>query len=290
MSAVVFLLLTVIPFTYHDNRIMIQCTMNGKGPFSVVLDTGSPDISITPGVAKALGVTVRDNGTVTGAGNSAVKFGSAKLAALSLGDLTLRNVGVGVLDLSVIRSKFHFARLDGIIGYPLLARYVTFVDVDAGTVSFTKKRPAVPRTATVTSFTGILPVVRATIDGIATTVVVDTGDRSSLTLFGPFANRYGFFERFPSRKNVVTGWGLGGPIYADVFTLPRLRLFGKQLGSVVTRASRQTGGVFATSDRGGSVGTGVLKRFDVVFDYARKTILAWPSKYFNAPDAFVPVQ
>lgn len=289
MIAAVLLLLTVVPFTYHDNRMVVQCTIDGKGPFSVILDTGSPEISITPEAARAVGVTTRDAGTVTGAGNSAVKYATATLATVTFGELTLRNVAAGVIDLGQIRTKFHFARLDGIIGYPLLRRYVTFVNVDAGTISFNEKLPAVPSGATTTRFTGILPIVRANIEGISTTVLVDTGDRSSLTLFGPFAKRYGFFGRYPSQENIVTGYGLGGPIYADVFRLPRLDVLGMRLHDVVARASRQTRGAFADADHGGSIGTGVLKRFNVIYDYGHGTITAWPSKYFATPDAFIPI-
>jgi hypothetical protein len=285
--AALLLLLTVVPFTYHDNRMFVQCTINGKGPFSVILDTGSPEVSVTPETAQALGVKTHDNGTVTGAGNTAVKYANATLATVSLGDVTLRNVNAGVIDLSEIRSKFHFAHLDGIIGYPLLRRYVTFVDVDSATISLTDRPPALPPDAKITHFTGVLPIVGAVIDGIATTVLVDTGDRSSLTLFGPFAKRHGFFGRYPSQRDVVTGYGLGGPIYADVFTLPRLDVLGAHLDNVVSRASRQKAGAFADARNGGSIGTGVLRRFNIVYDYAHGTIAAWPSKYFGARDAFV---
>ncbi len=290
MLAAVLLLLTVVPFAYHDNRMVVQCEIDGKGPFSMIFDTGSPEISITPEAARALGVPTHDKGTVTGAGNRPVKYATATLPTVTLGDLALRNVASGIIDLSQIREKFHFARLDGIIGYPLLSRYVTFVNVDAGTISFGEKPPAIPSKATVTHFTGVLPIVHGNVDGIPTTVLVDSGDRSSLTLFGPFAKRYGFFGRYPSQQNVVTGYGLGGPIYADVFRLPRLEVLGTRLKHVATRASRQTGGVFAGSANGASIGTGVLKRFNIVYDYGHGTIIAWPSKFFGVPDAFVPIE
>jgi len=109
-----------------------------------------------------------------------------------------------------------------------------------------------------------------------------------LTLFGPFAKRNGFFGRYASKENIVTGYGLGGPVYADVFTLPSLDVFGSHLTEVVTRASRQTGGVFASTAGSASIGTGVLKRFNIVYDYPHNTIVAWPSGYFTAPDTFVP--
>ncbi|MFZ0575433.1 MAG: hypothetical protein WA304_01810 [Candidatus Cybelea sp.] len=103
-----------------------------------------------------------------------------------------------------------------------------------------------------------------------------------MTLFGPFAKRNGFFGRYPSTVNIVTGYGLGGPVYADVFTLPSLDVFGVHLTNVVARASRQTGGVFASTAYGASIGTGVLKRFNIVYDDPRNTIV-------TTPDTFVPL-
>ena len=279
---------TTIPFTYVDNRIVVECKINGQGPFSMILDTGSPTIAITPATAAALGLAVRDAGTVTGAGNKAAKNGRAVIARLSLGNVTFESLNADVLDLTEIQRKFHFPHLDGIVGYPVLEHFATFVDVDDKTISFDRTAPPVPPRATTTHFEGVLPEIHATVDGIAGKVLVDTGDRSSLTLFGPFAKRNGFFGRYPSKEDIVTGYGLGGPVYADVFTLPSLDVFGSHLTEVVTRASRQTGGVFASTAESASIGTGVLKRFNIVYDYPHNTIVAWPSGYFTGPDTFVP--
>jgi hypothetical protein len=279
---------TTIPYTYVDNRIVIECRLDGQGPFTMILDTGSPSIAVTSETAGKLAVAVHAAGTVTGAGNLAAKNGRAQIATLSLGGLTFRQLDADVLDLTEIRTKLHFARLDGIIGYPVLKQFATFVDVDDKTITFTQSAPSVPSNATTTHFEGVLPEVHGVIDGVAGKVLVDSGDRSSLTLFGPFAKRNGFYGRYPSKENIVTGYGLGGPVYADVFTLPSLDVFGTHLTQVVTRASRQTGGVFASTADSASIGTGVLKRFNIVYDYPHKTIVAWPSKYFATPDAFVP--
>jgi hypothetical protein len=277
-----------VPFTYFDNRIVIQCSIDGRGPFSMIVDTGSPDVVVTPETAERLGAKVRSIGMTTGAGNKAVTEGSTMLHSLSIASLSFADMTADVLDLSEIRTRFHFPHLDGIVGYPVLKQFATFIDVDAGTLSFSKTRPVLPARFTMTAFTGVLPVIFATIDGIATTVVVDTGDRSSLTLFGPFATHYAFYGRYPSKKNIITGYGLGGPIYGDVFTLPDLNVLGNRLTNVVTRASRQTGGVFTSTDEGGSIGTGVLKRFNLVLDYPRDVIIAWPSKYSDTRDVFKP--
>jgi Aspartyl protease len=280
---------TTVPFTFVDNRMMIECTIGGKGPFVMALDTGSSGNVITPETAQRIGVTVADNGTTYGAGAGTVKNGSAKLASLEIGSRTFHNLDVSVIDLTEIRTKLKFPHFDGIVGYPILRQFATFVDVDAGTISFETRSPEVPDgvAATTTAFTGTLPRIAAKIDGIPTTVVVDTGDRSSLTLFGPFAKAHGFYGRYPSTPNIVTGYGVGGPVYGDVFTLPALDVLGARLANVVARASRQTAGAFTSTEDGGSIGEGVLKRFNVVYDYPNGRIVAWPSKYRNEPDAFV---
>jgi hypothetical protein len=278
-----------VPFTFVDNRMMIECTIDGKGPFVMALDTGSSGNVITPETAQRIGVAVRENGTTYGAGEGTVKNGSTKLATLAIGSRTFRNLDASVLDLSEIRTKLKFPRFDGIIGYPILRQFATFVDVDAETISFETSSPEVPGGvgATTTAFTGTVPRIAAKIDGIATTVIVDTGDRSSLTIFGPFAKAHGFYGRYPSRSNIVTGYGVGGPVYGDVFTLPSLDVLGAHLENVVARASRQSAGAFTSTEDGGSIGEGVLKRFNVIYDYPNGRMIAWPSTYRMTPDAFV---
>ena len=277
-----------VPFSYVDNRMMVRCKLDGCGPFYMIVDTGAPDITITPETARRIGVSVAANGTMTGAGNGRVRTGSATITTLSIGSISLSNFSASVVDLSEIRTKLGFPRLDGVIGYPIFKRFSTFVNVDAGTISFAAMPPRTPPSATSTAFTGTLPTIAGSIDGISTRIIVDTGDRSSLTLFGPFARAHGFYGRYPSRTNIVTGYGIGGPIRGDVFTIPSLDVLGRHLCGIATRASRQTGGVFTSADQGGSVGTGILKRFNIVCDYADKRIIAWPSKYFRSSDRFNP--
>ena len=293
MNLLALVMITTIPFTYHDNRMLIQCMIEGQGPFTMVLDTGAPNVTITPEIAARLELKTKAVGAASGAGNNSVEVRQAELHQVSLGSAELRDVQADVVDLTQIRTKFHFARLDGIIGYPLFKRYITFVNVDAGKITLSDQPPAIPAMATTTpfafdtSFSSTTPVISAEIDGIPAHVVVDTGDRSSLTLFGPFAHRHGFYGKYPSKKNIVTGYGLGGPIYADVFTLPKFRALGETVTAVVTRASRQIGGAFTSAGQDGSIGTGILKRFNIVYDYANRTMTSWPSKNFTRADVFV---
>ena len=80
-----------VPFTFVDNRLMIDVTIDGKGPFVMAVDTGSSGDVITPETAQRIGVAVKSDGTTYGAGERRVANGSTKLATLSIGSLTFKN-------------------------------------------------------------------------------------------------------------------------------------------------------------------------------------------------------
>ncbi|MBV8368972.1 MAG: aspartyl protease family protein [Candidatus Eremiobacteraeota bacterium] len=279
---------TTVPFVMFDNRPMVRCTIDGRGPYLLVLDTGSIDVVLTTRVAEALRLPIRWSppANAGGAGEHAVRIGSAPVRAVGLGTMTFHPGMVTVLDLGEIERGIGFPHLDGIIGYPALKDVKTEIDVDRRTVTLTRGALAIPAGARTVAFTGQLPVVAAVIDGVPGTVLVDTGDRSSFTLFAGFAKRHGYYERPHTLPRVLTGFGVGGPIYGDVLRLPRLQVFGATLRDVTTRASRQRAGVFKTAPQSGSIGGGVLNRFNVIYDYPRKTITAWPSRAHRVQDAY----
>src|SRR5580698_2738627 len=103
-AAAPFAVQTTIPFTYVDNRIVIECRIDGEVPLTMILDTGSPSIAVTPGTAARLAVPVQDAGTVTGAGNNVAKNGRAMLATLWLGTLTFKNLYADVTEITEIRT------------------------------------------------------------------------------------------------------------------------------------------------------------------------------------------
>jgi hypothetical protein len=280
---------TTVPYTFVDNRVVIECKIDGKGPYAFVLDTGSSTTVIAPGVARALALRTAPAGQTTGAGNGSAAMSSTSLARLDIGDFSFANVATAVLDLSEIKNNIGFERFDGVIGYPTLAHLYTKIDADRHTVTFSHAPIAVPPTATNVPFTfdtNFLVRIPATIGGIAGTVIVDTGDRSSLTLFRPFARRNHFYDTSPSLANVLTGFGIGGPVYGDVFRLPSFEVLGANLSYTVTRASRQAAGLFATGTESGSIGGGVLRHFDIVYDYPHRVMRAWPSSVAGTRDPY----
>jgi hypothetical protein len=276
-----------VPFRFIDNRIFVAVRINGHGPYAFIVDTGAGNI-ISTGLAHTLGIPLRAAGSTSGAGSKRRATAHGGLATLDLGSLRFRHLGVTAIDLSEIQHGIGFARFDGVIGYDILRRFQTKVDMDGARLTLSTQPLTTPASAKSIAFTltDDLIHVPAGLADVPGTVVVDTGDRSSLTLFRGFANAHHFYTRYSALRNMLTGYGVGGAIFGDVFRLPRLGIFDYSVDGVITRASRDKAGVFATGSEAGSIGGGVLRHFNIVYDYPGGRLIVWPSHAFLIRDRY----
>ncbi|HEX5274004.1 MAG TPA: alpha/beta fold hydrolase [Candidatus Rubrimentiphilum sp.] len=271
---------TTVPFTLFDHRIMATATIAGK-PFAMIVDTGAQGIIVTPEVARQLHLPQRANAAISGAGARTLRSARTQPPRISLAGRELRTRDAIVADLGPIRRALHFKRLDGIIGLDALTPYVG-INIDAHALTLSTIPIAAPHDAHVVPYTsndGLLRV-EAAVDGVHGTFVVDTGDRSALTLFAQFAGRNGFYQMTPRRNDLITGYGLGGPIRGDIIAA-HLEVFGFDLPDVVARMPVGHAGVFSTSRDPGSIGNAVLERFNSVYDTVARTMKVWPSRVFR---------
>lgn len=280
---------TSVPFRFVDNRVFVSCFIDGNGPYAFIVDTASGSVVVSTELARTLKLPLRAAGTTSGAGSRSPRIWRTELASFVIGGIRFRGVRAAALDLGEIRRGIGFRRFDGIVGYAVLRRFRVKIDMDASRLTLDTAPVAVPARAGNVPFTfedGLIHVPVA-IDGIPGTAIIDTGDRSSLTIYRGFANAHEVYTRYPARRNLVTGYGIGGPVYGDVLTVPRFTIFGTTIRGVVARASRDRGGVFATASEAGSVGGGLLRRFNIVYDFPGQRMLVWPSRDLRRTDRYV---
>lgn len=107
-----------IPFTLLEQLIYVRGSVNGKGPVTFLLDTGSAEVLLWPSVAERLNLTTR---AMPQYGHTAL----ARLARLGLGQAMVGNVP------AIVRpapAKPPSNRYHGILGYPYLSKFVVTVD------------------------------------------------------------------------------------------------------------------------------------------------------------------
>ena len=205
-----------VPFTLYDNRILVDVKVNGRGPFTFLFDTGgSRSNTITPELAKELGIQMTTGEAASGAGSGHQPTWNTKVESYSVGTLVALDQAMIVLDMSAIKKAFAFPRLDGVIGFDVLKKSVTCIDYEKLSLTFKEAGgDCFPASAKV-----IVPL------------------------------------RIDHHSPMIVGAvnGIGGPIPAKFAVLDEIRLgTNLKIEHVLSRLPTTSGGFFAKSSLGGS--------------------------------------
>lgn len=279
---------TVLPFELFDNRQLIQVKVNGQGPFTFVLDTGAGNL-ITPEVAEKLGLKLSREFQTGGVGEKSVTGWRTKVAKVEVGELRATNQDFVVLSLSDIQKAIGFEKFDGLLGRELFNSLTTKIDFEKMQFTFTKPdKFDYKGNGEIISFEflGHIPQIEGEIDGIRGKMVIDTGDRSSLTLYVPFYEKHKFLDKYPDHKKALSGWGIGGSVPAQLIRLGGIQVGNIVVSDVVTRLPLVKSGTFARENQIASIGSGFLKRFNAIFDYQRNRVIFEKNKNFSYQDRF----
>ncbi len=278
--------ITTIPFDKVNNHIYVDGRIDGK-PVRLLVDTGGVNL-LTPAAAKRLGMHPEGKLAGGGVGDARVDLALAHARQLRLGEAVLAKPVFYVIDLGDLPAV-EGVPADGLVGYEMFRRFG--VEIDYARQRLILSEPArftPPAGAAAIAFQldEHIPIVTGNLDGIPIRLSIDTGSRTSLTLHAPFAHAHHLVERYHAASAAVMGWGVGGasrghPARFGVLTIGSVRIDGIA-GDIYTGDK----GAFADPDLGGNLGGGVLRRFDVAFDYANKTMYLKPNADAGTPDAF----
>jgi hypothetical protein len=267
---------TRIPFELINNHIYLNVIINGQGPFRLLLDTGGANI-VTPTVAAELGLEPEGAVQGRGVGEESEDVSFMKVETMTIGDITLSNQLFMAFPLESF-GNIEGVPFLGIVGYEVFKRFVVMVDYERSLITLTVPSAfeyggngkVVPF-----QFSGHTPQVVGSIDGIPGKFDIDTGARSSLSLFSPFVKEHDLEAHF-----------VGGSVRSQVTRAEVLWLGDVEVRNPVTTLSLQQSGAFTDPYVAGNVGAGVLKRFNVTFDYENQKIIFEPNANFSKPDVF----
>jgi hypothetical protein len=256
-----------VPIEIADNRPFVAVKIKEK-TFHFVVDTGGYN-SIETEIAKELNLNLANKFQMPGAGEKTVDAWTTTIDSFSIGEKSFTNRKFFALPLKEIKENLKLPYLDGIIGYDFFGDSVLQLDYPNKKVSFLSKFEG--KTGVPFSIYGShIPQISVEIDGIKSAFVIDTGDRSQLTLGQKFSEQVLAKNSYQLSEEKITGYGLGGAIMARTFELKSLKFGAVEAKNVLTRIPNLKGGVFAQSDFKGSIGSGLLKNYKVTFDYRNK--------------------
>jgi len=277
-----------VPFVIIDGRILIDVTLNGHGPFRMIFDSGASAV-ISRSTAQKLRLHLSAPHLESGTGNQSTEVATTTVELLNLGAAELVHLPADVMPLVDMPPVFGTMRIDGILGRPVFDRYVIEVDyADRVLILFDPKRfrPAIADVALSFSRIRDVPLVSATLDGHIGLFGVDLGARSSLLVNAWFSDTAQLQTLFTGAPKMVTGWGLGGPIYGKLGRAHDFTLAGMDIKSPLVRLSMQSSGLLSRTGTAGLIGADILRQFTITFDSLQHVVYLRRSKLFGTATKF----
>lgn len=275
-----------VPFEMNGNSLFLQVRVNGSEPRWFVLDTGAAVTVFNSTLVESLGLKAGRGGTLAGAGGNVQSTRIAGVA-LDVGGAAFKDLSVAALPLAAIENTVGRA-IDGILGAELFKRYVVEINYEANELTlyepagyaYAGRGESLPL-----SFQQNHPHVRAQIalpgrPPLEGDFVIDAGSNLQLILLPAFVEQHRL--RDSVRPTLTTyGRGVGGEVPLPIGRAESIRFGGFTLRQPVT--AFPSTGTFGTAGKAGNIGTAILRRFRVVFDYSRKLIHLEPAKNFSEP-------
>jgi hypothetical protein len=261
-----------VPFRLLNNHIYVEARVNGKGPYTFIVDTGGHTLLSAKVIAGA-GLASRGSSPEGGAGEKQSSLGFVPFRTISIGGLEMHDeVGFSA---EIYPPAIEGIAVDGMVGFELFRRLVVRIDYGRKVITFSKPGSGSLNDAGVAVpfvFYDHMPFVRGRLDGIPATFDMDTGSRSELDVTSPAVFRDHLRERYSRGVRAVTGWGVGGEVSSYVVRLHSISLGAVSVAAPVADLSEARHGSFSDPNYDGNVGSALLKRFVVTFDYPHRTM------------------
>ena len=279
-------LLTVVPFLQLTGGIIIMQAKLGNLPdtLNFILDTGSSGISLDSITAEYLKLKpVPTERTIRGiAGIHKVSF--LYNQQLKFPGLTIDSLDFHINDYSILTAVYG-ERIDGIIGYSVLNRYIMKVDYDSLNISFWSKGTIrYPRGGYL-----LKPSINMLVSqplkvrddkSINSRFLYDMGAGLCMLLSKDFIEDSVFLTK-NKKKWIKEGEGLGGKIDMELTVIREVKLGPYRFRNVPVYIFEDVNNVTSYPYMGGLIGNDILRRFNVILNYAKGDIYITPNRHYT---------
>jgi predicted aspartyl protease len=241
------------------SRLFLDVMVNGKGPFSFLVDSGADRSVVGSGLAEQLALPSEDSVMLRS------MSGVSEVKTVFLDTLKLGISEIGPIKAPALPERFIGA--DGIIGIDALADQRILMDFDSKTVTIQDSRVA-PRAeegeivVTARRRKGQLILTQASLDGVNTYAVIDTGSEISMGNSAMLA-RFTRGRRKPEMREIEMFSVTGTAFMAQIAVVPEMRVGGIVMQNVqIAFTDAPPFDLFGLSDRPALLlGTDLLKNF-----------------------------
>lgn len=259
---------------------IVTASINGKGPFPFILDTGGHDI-LTPDAVRELGLPAMGKGFSQGAGAGSTPTQFTKVDTLGIGAAVVSRQPFTILHLNLGRTQngnAPSAPVAGILGLEVFERFAITIDYKNQAVTW---RPILgplyqgAGRGVPIRFTSDMPVATAALDNHSGWFDVDTGNNVDLIVFRNWALSNGL-AAWHEKGGRIEGNGAGGAVVMQMAGTGSFRIADKTLDKLRILIPSDHAGSLSAGWEAGNFGNSVLSHFKVTFNYRSEVMYLEP--------------
>jgi len=265
-----------VPFSAPRHQIVVQVTLDGQGPFNMLLDTGTDPAAIDAELARRLRAPV--DSTLhqgEGAGSGPIEAFEWDMVRVRLGAIEADTVPAAALDLSQIGHKLG-TPIHGVLGFGFLEGRIVQIDYPRHRVRFLRRWPSVSRQAATAEFSFLAdsidptPRFSAHVGSSRVMLLYDSGSSGALSIAGQATHALGLDSAFAAAR-IDSAFGYGGRAETRQCMVPALTIGPLHYTNVpCTFGVRAFGALDDTSRVVGKIGNALFEDAIVTLDYARQ--------------------
>lgn len=278
------------PFEQYGDHSFIKVKVNNSEELDFIFDTGDGLTVLNIDRAKELGMTSGSSATTTSA-EGTISGKLVKHNELTVGGAPVHNIKV--YETSLTHLEMSIGRdIDGIIGYDILNSYVVSMNYDTKTIElYDPKKYKYKGTGKMMSInlTSFIPHIAGQVtlsngEQVKGEFFIDTGAKATVDFNTPFVESNGLASKIGDSYIYLVA-GLGDTEYEH--HRGRVKAFqfeGFSFDNMPVGLSHAKHGIQNHKKISGIIGSGVLSRFNIVYNYAEKKMY-W-EKSASYGDAF----
>ena len=259
---------------------------NFPDTLNFILDTGSGGISLDSTTVDYFRITpTPSNLTILGiAGIRKVSF--IYNQKLHLPGLTVDSLNFHINNYDIL-TQVYGEKIDGIVGFSLLSRYIFNINYDSSKISiFTNGRMKYPRGGWLYEpILRTLPVQTARIKDAVTTnsrFLFDIGAGLCLMLNKDFLEDSNFLDK----KRVLyakEAEGVGGKVDMHMTVIKEMRMGPYRFRNIPVFVFDDTYNITSYPYLSGIIGNDILRRFNLILNYAKREFYFMPNSHYQDP-------
>jgi predicted aspartyl protease len=281
--------LTNVPLrTLSGGVVLLKAAVNNyPDSLNFILDTGSGGISLDSSTCVELNIPLEaSDKTIRGIGGIRnVKF--LYNAKLRLPGLTVDSLNFHVNDYDILTSVYGI-KIDGIIGYSFLSRYIVKLNYDTMLMEiFTPGEIKYPRGGhLLRPLLASIPIQTINFrekDKYQNRFYFDTGAGLSFLLSEDYIRDSALLKNKKKPPLITQAEGLGGKMTMRLTTINEVRLGPYKFRNVPTFLFDDEYNVTSYPFLGGLIGNDLLRRFNIILNYRKREIHIIPNKAYKEP-------